>query len=259
MPAPLVGHKFGVGDIRPPEPGQAKGIKVLGLSGSSRQEPGISKSERLLVGALDHYREFGCDTTFLRLKDLKIYDCEGNYSENPEYCTYPCQSTLKYPDDEMQKVYDAVLAADILVLATPIRWNNHSALVQKFVERMNAIENQSSWFGNRLIRNKVAGLIIIGHVDGVQHVAGNLLNFFTWLGFHVPEAAIASWVGENDEDTTKDWDQIQRNRYTQEDLQNLIHSSLRLAYNLRKGVGKIAEDGGASTGIPPSQDDPPGS
>jgi len=238
MPAPLVGHKYGVGQIPPPDPVKAKGIRVLGLSGSSRQVPGISKSERLLVRALERYRGYGCDTTFLRLQDLKIYECEGNYSENPAYCTYPCQSSLKYDDDEMQTVYDAVLATDVLVLATPIRWNNHSALVQKFVERMNAIENQASWFGNRMIRNKVAGLIIIGHVDGVQHVAGNLLNFFAWLGFHIPEAAIASWVGENDEDTTKDWDQIQRNRYTQEDLENLINSSLRLAYNLRSGAGE---------------------
>lgn len=193
----------------------------------------MSKSERLLQKALDQYGSYGCSTRFLRLKDLKIYDCEGNYSENPAYCTYPCQSTLKYADDQMQTVYDAVLGTDILLLATPIRWNNHSALVQKFVERMNTIENQYSWFGNRMIRKKVAGLIIIGHVDGIQHVAGNLLNFFSWLGFHIPDVAIASWVGENDEDTTKDWDQIQRNKYTQEDLQNLIHSSLRLAYQLK--------------------------
>ena len=243
MPAPLVGHRYGVGQITAPGPGTGKGIRVLGLSGSSRQVPGISKSERLLVAALDRYREFGCETTFLRLQDLKIHECEGNYSENPAYCTYPCQSSLKYDDDEMQAVYDAVLATDILVLATPIRWNNHSALVQKFVERMNAVENQSSWFGNRLIRNKVVGLIIIGHVDGIQHVAGNLLNFFVWLGFHIPEDAIASWVGENDEDTTKDWDQIERNRYTQEDLWNMIHSTLRLAYNLKQGIGEKEEKG----------------
>lgn len=234
MPAPLVGRKFGVGVIEPLPPEKAKGIKVLGISGSSRQQAGMSKSERLLQKALDRYGTYGCFTKFLRLKDLKIYDCEGNYSENPSYCTYPCQSTLKYADDEMQTVYDAILDTDILLLATPIRWNNHSALVQKFVERMNIIENQYSWFGTRMIQKKVAGLIIIGHVDGIQHVAGNLLNFFAWLGFHIPDVAIASWVGENDEDTTKDWDQIQRNKYTQEDLQNLIHSSLRLAYQLKQ-------------------------
>ena len=243
MPAPLVGHKFGVGQIPAPAPGAGKGIRVLGISGSSRQVPGISKSERLLVAALDRYREFGCETTFLRLQDLKIHECEGNYSENPAYCTYPCQSSLKYDDDEMQAVYDAVVATDILVLATPIRWNNHSALVQKFVERMNAVENQSSWFGNRMIRDKVVGLIIIGHVDGIQHVAGNLLNFFAWLGFHIPEAAIGSWVGENDEDTTKDWDQIQRNKYTQEDIGNMIHATIRLASSLKRGMGEAEGSG----------------
>jgi multimeric flavodoxin WrbA len=236
MPAPIVGRKFGVGDIYPPEAAELRGIKVLGISGSSRQGPEMSKSERILLLALEKYRVMGCETTFLRLKDLVIHDCEGNYSENPAYCTYPCQSSLKYEDDEMQEVYNAVLATDILILATPIRWNNHSALVQKFCERMNSIENQYSWFGNRMIKNKVAALIIIGHVDGIQHVAGNLLNFFAWLGFHMPEVAIASWVGEYDEDTTKDWDQIRKNKYTQEDLENMIASSLKLAHNLKRGL-----------------------
>lgn len=234
MPAPLVGRKFGVNIIPVPDKEICKKIRVLGISGSSRQQPVMSKSEAMLDKALAQYREFGCTTEFIRLKDLKIHECEGNYSENPAYCTYPCQSTMKYEDDEMQKVYDAVLACDILILATPIRWNNHSALIQKFVERMNAIENQYSWFGNRMIQNKVAGLIVIGHVDGVQHVAGNLMNFFSWLGFHIPEVAIASWVGENDEDTTKDRDLIDNNRYTQEDLSNLVLSALRLACALKQ-------------------------
>jgi multimeric flavodoxin WrbA len=203
----------------------------------------MSKSERLLLRALDLYNDHGCKTRFLRLKDLQIHDCEGNYSENPDYCTYPCQSSLKYDDDQMQVVYDAVLACDIMILSTPIRWNNHSALVQKCVERMNCIENQFSWFGNRMITNKVAALIIIGHVDGIQHVAGNLLNFFSWLGFHIPEVAIASWVGENDEDTTKDWALIEKNQYTQEDLHNMVNSALRLACALKSHTAE--ETGGA--------------
>jgi multimeric flavodoxin WrbA len=242
MPAPLVGRKFGVNVIPVPDRTLCRQIRVLGLSGSSRQGPGMSKSERLLTRALEKFSAFGCTTTLIRLQDLRIYECEGNYSENPSYCTYPCQSSMKYDDDQMQDVYDAVLACDILILATPIRWNNHSALIQKFVERMNAIENQQSWFGNRMISDKVAGLIVIGHVDGVQHVAGNLLNFFSWLGFHTPEIAIASWVGENDEDTTKDWAQIEANRYTREDLDNLVASSLRLSCALKRHVAE--ETGG---------------
>ncbi len=235
MPAPLVGHKLGYDSVRVPDSDTGIGQKVLGISGSSRQISGMSKTEKLLIRSLEIFSSFGCDTEFIRVKDLKIYDCEGNYSENPSYCTYPCQSSLKYEDDEMQKVYDAVFAADILILATPIRWNNHTALVQKFIERMNCIENQYSWFGNRLIHNKVIGLIIIGHVDGIQHVAGNLLNFFSWLGFHTPEVAIASWVGENDEDTTKDWGQIESNKYIGEDLKNMVYSSVWLSRKLKRG------------------------
>ncbi len=234
MPAPIVGRKFGVNVIPAPDQNVCRQVRVLGISGSSRQAPGMSKSEMLLERALKKYRGFGCPTTLIRLKDLTIHDCEGNYSEDPSFCTYPCQSSMKYPDDQMQEVYDAVLSCDILILATPIRWNNHSALVQKFVERMNAIENQYSWFGNRMITGKVAGLIVIGHVDGVQHVAGNLLNFLSWVGFLIPEVAIASWVGENDEDTTKDRALIDANRYTQEDLENLVASSLQLACTLKQ-------------------------
>ncbi|KUK69902.1 MAG: hypothetical protein XE11_1413 [Methanomicrobiales archaeon 53_19] len=57
-----------------------------------------------------------------------------------------------------------------------------------------------------MIQNKVAGLIIIGHVDEIQHVAGNLLNFFSWLGFSIPDVVITSRVWENDEDTIHDWE-----------------------------------------------------
>lgn len=234
MPAPIIGRKLGTGKVPRLEKEKAKRIKVLGISGSSRQQPEMSKSERLLVSALDLAKNLGAETEFMRLKDLKIYDCEGNYSENPNLCTYPCQSSMKYEDDKMQKVYDAILSTDVLILATPIRWNNHSALVQKFIERMNCIENSDIIFGKKLIKNKVAGLIVIGHVDGIQHVAGNLLNFFSWLGFNSPDVAITSWVGEYDEDTTKDWEHIQKNEYTQEDLENMVNSSINLAYHLKE-------------------------
>jgi multimeric flavodoxin WrbA len=238
MPAPIIGRKLGLGKVAPNEREKIKGIKVLGISGSSRRQSGMSKSERLLISALDLSNELGAETTFIRLKDLKIYNCEGNYSEDPSFCTYPCQSSLRYPDDEMQKVYDAVLETDVLFLATPIRWNNHSALVQKFIERMNAIENSHTWFDNKLIEKKVVALIVIGHVDGLQHVAGNLFNFFAWLGFQTPDVAITSWVGEYDEDTTKDWQKIQTNKYTQEDLSNMVNSSLNLAYQLNTSCKK---------------------
>jgi len=44
VPAPIVGRKFGVGDIAPPYREKIKGIKVAGISGSSHQQVGMSIS-----------------------------------------------------------------------------------------------------------------------------------------------------------------------------------------------------------------------
>ncbi len=64
MPAPLVGRKFGVNIIPPPEKEKAKDIKVLGISGSSRQEAGMSKSERLLLHALEQYTGYAAGPVY---------------------------------------------------------------------------------------------------------------------------------------------------------------------------------------------------
>lgn len=77
MPAPLIGRKPGTGCIPRPSREETEGIKVLGLSGSGRQEPGTSESGRLPEQAPEAYRDSGCKTTFLRLKDLHIRHCEG--------------------------------------------------------------------------------------------------------------------------------------------------------------------------------------
>ena len=104
--------------IPAPDEVKAQGIKVLGISGSARQKAGMSKSEQILLQALDMVKESGAVPRFIRLQDLKIYDCEGNYSQDPGYCTYPCQDSMKYEDDQMQIIYDAILETDVLILAT---------------------------------------------------------------------------------------------------------------------------------------------
>ena len=50
-------------------------------------------------------------------------------------------------------------------------------------------------------------------------------------------------MGENNEDTTRDWELIQANCYTQEDLQNMIHSTLHLAARLRAYPQNSAGEG----------------
>ena len=76
--------------------------------------------------------------------------------------------------------------ADVVVVATPIRWGNSSSLYYKMVERLNCIQNQITTHNRILIRNKVVAFIITGGQDNVQGVAGQLLTFWGELGFAVP-------------------------------------------------------------------------
>ena len=92
------------------------------------------------------------------------------------------------PDDQMEKVYEGVVHwADVMIVATPIRWGGASSLYYKMVERMNCIQNQETMANNHLLRNKVAGFIITGGQDNVQAVAGQMLGFFAEIGVQFPQ------------------------------------------------------------------------
>jgi hypothetical protein len=54
-------------------------------------------------------------------------------------------------------------------------------------ERMNCIQNQVTTRDRVLIRDKVAGFIVVGGQDNVQAVAGQMLGFFAELGFLFPQ------------------------------------------------------------------------
>jgi hypothetical protein len=71
MTAHPSGRKLGVHLIPPPDLKKCKGIKVLGISGSSRQKEGMSKSENILLKVLDIAKSYGAVTNFIRLQDLK--------------------------------------------------------------------------------------------------------------------------------------------------------------------------------------------
>ena len=79
--------------------------------------------------------------------------------------------------DEMDQVYDALVHwADAVIVATPIRWGTASSLYFKMAERLNCVQNAQTIADKVLIRDKVAGFIIVGGQDNVQMVAGQMLG-----------------------------------------------------------------------------------
>ena len=136
-----------------------------------------------------HAREsLGAETKLVKLNDLKFRNCEGYYSKAAKACTWPCSITSMDQTDQLDQVYElAVHWADILLIATPIRWGAASSLYYKMVERMNCIQNQITLNNKVLIRNKVAAFIITGGQDGIQAVAGQMMGFFSEIGYLLPQ------------------------------------------------------------------------
>jgi multimeric flavodoxin WrbA len=113
--------------------------------------------------------------------------------------------------DQLDQVYEmAVHWADILLIATPIRWGAASSLYYKMVERMNCIQNQITINNKVLIRNKVAAFIITGGQDGIQAVAGQMMGFFTEIGYLLPQFPfIAHSLGWEFEEMERNMDYVQ--------------------------------------------------
>lgn len=187
------------------QPQRASGpIRVAGISTTvmDLKYPRPSTSEMLLEHALKHAAKDGCATHIHKLRDLSFRNCEGFYSKSSHACTWPCSITAMDTNDQLDRVYeDIVHWADVILIATPIRWGAASSLYFKMAERLNCIQNQITTHNNQLLKNKVAGFIITGGQDNIQSVAGQMMGFFSELGFHLPPfpyiAHSLGWTAEN--------------------------------------------------------------
>ena len=186
------------------------GLRVVGVSTTAMDEhaPRFSGSEHLLQAALQGVAERGAETRLLRLSALKFKACAGYYSKAAQACTWPCSITQMNPKDEMEQVYEALVHwADVVLLATPIRWGTASSLYFRMAERLNCVQNQVTTHNRVMIRNKVAAFIVVGGQDNVQGTVGQLLGFFAELGFLFPQfpfvAHSRGWSAEDMENNVK--------------------------------------------------------
>jgi multimeric flavodoxin WrbA/nitrite reductase/ring-hydroxylating ferredoxin subunit len=219
------------------EPERAPGpVRVVGISTTAMNlaYPRYSTSDELLDVALARARELGCGTQRILLRELSFRHCEGYYSKSARACTWPCSITQMDPEDQLDRVYEALVHwADLFVIATPIRWGNPSSLYFKMVERMNCIQNQLTIAGRTLLRNKVVTGIITGGQDNVQGVAGQLLGFFTELGCHIPQYAyIAHSRGWGAEDMERNVTVVQRSEELRQAAAALVDRGVELARRL---------------------------
>lgn len=200
---------------------------ILGISTTNMNEglPRYSTSEAALETALNYAKEkHGAATKMLKLRELGFRACEGYYSQHMNACTWPCSITEMEPKDGMTQVYrDMILWADIILVATPIRWGNPSSLYFKMAERLNCVQNQITLKDKVLVKDKVASFIITGGQDNIQQVAGQMMVFFTDLGFTFPPFSFLGWSrGWTAEDMDKNVLQFKKSEYIQRTAKEMV-------------------------------------
>jgi nitrite reductase/ring-hydroxylating ferredoxin subunit/multimeric flavodoxin WrbA len=225
------------------EPGP---VRVLGISTTvmDREYPRYSTSDALLDLALDHAATLtgGVQTRLIRLNDLSFRACEGYYSKSAHACTWPCSITQMDPADQMEQVYEAVVFwADVILVASPIRWGSASSLYFRMIERMNCIQNQITIRNRTLMRNKAAAFIITGGQDNVQAVAGQMLMFFGELGCNFPPFPfIAHSRGWSAEDMEHNVDFVKSSEELHAGARELVERSIEMVRRLLATTG-VAE------------------
>lgn len=214
-------------------------VRVLGISttNTDRKAPRKSTSEAALQFALDYAKDrLGAETVMIKLRDLNFKHCEGYYSKNAKACIFPCSISEMDEKDQMIEIYDRLLIwADVVVVSTPIRWGSASSLYYQMVQRMNCVQNQIVTHDNYLVRDKVAAFIITGGQDNVQHVAGELLSFWSQLGCVFGKFPFVGWSrGWYAEDTENNHREEMNSSAFQKDIMRTVNGAVEMSRLVKK-------------------------
>ncbi|HEX6201340.1 MAG TPA: NAD(P)H-dependent oxidoreductase, partial [Thermoanaerobaculia bacterium] len=109
---------------------------------------------------------------------------------------YPDMTEQGWDRDEWPRIQEKVMAADILVLGSPIWLGEKSSVCTQAIERLYASSADLNEQGQYAYYGRVAGCIITGNEDGVKHCASGILYALQHIGYTIPPQADAGWIGE---------------------------------------------------------------
>ena len=98
--------------------------------------------------------------------------------------------------DAWPRIRTQIMAADILVIATPIWMGQPSSVTKMVLERLDAELSETDEQGRLSTYGKVAVLGVVGNEDGAHHTTAEVFQALNDVGFTIPAAASTYWVGE---------------------------------------------------------------
>ena len=136
-------------------------MKVLGIVCSPRKG---GNTEIMVTEALAAAQEAGAETNLFTVSGKNIAPCDG--------CGACLKSGVCKIKDDMQPLYQELLAADGIVFGTPVYWNNVSAQAKTIMDRTYAFRQ------TRPLRGKVAAGVVALRRIGAGQVLSLLYSYF---------------------------------------------------------------------------------
>ncbi len=140
--------------------------KLLARVGGIMRDEGVSVE---LIHMLDHQVGFGMVTDTTELGDDR---------------------------DDWPDIHAKIMAADILVIGTPIWLGAKSSVATLVVERLYAYSGKQNEHGQYLYYGKTAGCVVTGNEDGVKAVSMGTLYALSHIGYTIPPQADCGWLGD---------------------------------------------------------------
>ncbi len=160
-------------------------LSALFIGCTLKRSPEISHTEGLMKKSMAIMEKHGVTTELIRAVDHEIAP-----GVQPDMTKHGCSR------DDWPLISEKVMAADILVIGSPIWLGEKSSVCSRVIERLYSESGKTNQFGQYVYYGKVGGCVITGNEDGIKHCSMNILYSLQHLGYVIPPQADAGWIGE---------------------------------------------------------------
>lgn len=160
-------------------------LSALFINTSLKRSGETSHTQTLMDVAIAIMAKQGVKTATVRAADLDIPPG-----------VQPDMTEHGWDSDGWPAVQKQVMAADILVIGTPIWLGDKSSVCTRVIERLYGYSGKLNDKGQWAYYGRVGGCIVTGNEDGIKHCAMSILYSLQHLGYVIPPQADAGWIGE---------------------------------------------------------------
>lgn len=163
-------------------------IRILGLAGSPRKQ---GNTDTLLSVLLKAAQEEGAETEKVYLKDYHVKPCV--------LCEQCHQKSCVLKDD-FQLVVEKMIAADVIVISSPVHWIAVTTNVKLIMDRGYSLLEDSfkevMVLGNSPLNGKIGGIVVCCNSKDIktyaEPVANSIHLFYKFLGIELAGTILAS-------------------------------------------------------------------